>query len=113
MPEVAAEDSDYNLFCPIAGKELDELYLYKDLEKDLPGVWVNKPVPDRFEWWREQGFEKHSISVEDPLFVDAANGDFRLQPGSPAFQLGFKPIPVEKIGLFQSQNRASWPVKNH
>jgi len=30
--------------------------------------------------------------------VDAANDDYRLKPESPAFKLGFKPIPVEKIG---------------
>ncbi len=36
----------------------------------------------------------------DPLFVNAADLDFRLKEYSPAFKIGFKPIPVEKIGLF-------------
>jgi hypothetical protein len=35
----------------------------------------------------------------DPRFVDAAKGDFRLQDDSPAFKLGFKPIPFDQIGL--------------
>jgi len=34
----------------------------------------------------------------DPLFVDAANGDFRLKPDSPAYAKGFEPIPFDKIG---------------
>lgn len=47
---------------------------------------------------------------QDPLFVDAAHQDFRLRPESPAFKLGFKPIPIEKIGLYEDRDRASWPV---
>jgi hypothetical protein len=34
----------------------------------------------------------------DPHFVDAAAGDFRLRDDSPAFQLGFKPLPLDQIG---------------
>jgi len=47
--------------------------------------------------WRKQGQDEHSI-VADPLFVDPEKGDYRLKPDSPALKLGFKPIPVEKIG---------------
>ena len=47
----------------------------------------------------------------DPKFVDAANEDFRLRLDSPAFALGFKPIPFEKIGLYESPLRVTWPVK--
>ena len=36
---------------------------------------------------------------EDPRFVDRRQGDFRLRPDSPAWQLGFQKIPWEKIGL--------------
>jgi hypothetical protein len=35
----------------------------------------------------------------DPHFVDAAHDDYRLQADSPALKLGFKPIPIEQIGL--------------
>jgi hypothetical protein len=33
------------------------------------------------------------------MFVDWKKDDFRLQPDSPAFHLGFEAIPVEKIGI--------------
>ena len=56
-------------------------------------------VPDgSFDAWRELGFDRHSVFA-DPLFVDYANGDFRLRPESPAFALGFRPIEVHRIGL--------------
>lgn len=44
---------------------------------------------------------------DDPLFADAAHGDFRLKPGSPAFKLGFSPIPVARIGLQRDRWRKS------
>lgn len=47
---------------------------------------------------------------EDPLFVDAEKGDFRLREDSPAWKLGFERIPTEQIGLYKSPLRASWPV---
>ncbi len=51
-----------------------------------------------------------NLTDQDPLFMDAAKQDFRLKPESPAFKLGFQPIPVGKIGLYQDRLRASWPV---
>jgi hypothetical protein len=47
--------------------------------------------------WKKLGFDQHSL-VADPLFIDARNGDYRLRLESPAFTLGFRPIPMEKIG---------------
>jgi hypothetical protein len=45
-----------------------------------------------------KGLEQHSLAA-DPLFVAPTRGDFRLQTNSPAFQLEFRPIPVERIGI--------------
>ncbi|MCX6901275.1 MAG: right-handed parallel beta-helix repeat-containing protein [Verrucomicrobia bacterium] len=48
----------------------------------------------------------------DPRFVNAAKLNFQLRGDSPAFKLGFKRFPIEKIGLYRSADRASWPVKH-
>ncbi len=48
---------------------------------------------------------------QDPGFVDAGRGDYRLKPDAALFAaVGFRPIPVEEIGLYQDRYRASWPV---
>ncbi|MGC8669269.1 MAG: right-handed parallel beta-helix repeat-containing protein [Chthonomonadales bacterium] len=53
---------------------------------------------------------RDNMIQEDPGFVNAAKGDFRLKPSSRAWAIGFRRIPVEKIGLYRSPERASWPV---
>jgi len=45
-----------------------------------------------------------------PLFVDAAEMDFRLRDDSPAWEIGFTRIPFEKIRLYEDEQRATWPV---
>jgi hypothetical protein len=45
------------------------------------------------EWARKNGREGKSIQ-EDPLFLDIENGNFLLQPNSPAFELGFRPFEL-------------------
>ncbi len=54
-------------------------------------------------------FEDNLIDV-DPGFIGSPPADFRLGDNSPASKIGFQPIPVEKIGLYQSEDRASWPA---
>lgn len=63
------------------------------------------------EWgsWQAAGADRHS-EIADPLFVDAAAGDYRLRPESPALRLGFEPIPFEKIGPYADPARATWPI---
>ena len=68
-----------------------------------------QPVSE-WEAWKALGLDTHSV-IADPMFVDASVGDYRLKPGSPALQLGFKPIPVDKIGPYRSPDRATWPIK--
>jgi len=51
--------------------------------------------------WKSMGLDGNSL-IGDPVFLDAGKRDYRLKPESPAFALGFRPIPVEKIGLEES-----------
>ena len=55
---------------------------------------------DLLPWpqWQAAGYDRHSV-LADPLFVDAAAGDYRLQPGSPALALGFRPWDLDAAGL--------------
>lgn len=50
---------------------------------------------------------KDNLVTEDLKFVDPKRGDFQLPENSPAFQIGFKPIPMEKIGPQKDAHRSS------
>ena len=56
-------------------------------------------------------FEDNLVDV-DPLFAGEPPADFRLAEESPAHNFGFQNIPLEKIGVYQSDDRASWPVEH-
>jgi hypothetical protein len=64
------------------------------------------PESSQWEVWQGKGFDIHSI-VADPLFVDQSNGNYYLQPNSPAYAFGFKSIPLEQIGLYKHLWRIS------
>ena len=51
-----------------------------------------------FEEWRKMGYDEHSVFA-DPLFVDAAKGDFRVQKNSPALKVGFENFDLDQFGL--------------
>jgi parallel beta-helix repeat protein len=53
--------------------------------------------PCTWEKWQERGHDQHSL-IADPLFVAPRENDFRLQPNSPAFSLGFRPIDLSGVG---------------
>ncbi|MEN6494174.1 MAG: right-handed parallel beta-helix repeat-containing protein [Thermoguttaceae bacterium] len=68
-------------------------------------------------WWNDieprvrplVKLEDNLINV-DPRFVNEKAGNFQLREDSPAWKLGFQRIPVEKIGLYEDDRRATWPV---
>lgn len=57
-------------------------------------------------WWRRLGFDEAGL-VADPRFVDPARHDYRLEPTSPAFKLGFQPIDLSTVGPRPPRTRAS------
>ncbi len=67
------------------------------------------PASESWTNWQAAGYDQHSL-LADPGFVDAAHDDYRLRPDSPAFKLGFEPLPIDQMGLVPSEERASWPV---
>ena len=75
----------------------------KDMAKEFDCNVFWPPSP-KVEGYRSWGAEQHSV-CEDPQFVfahqpwDRSWRDYDLKPSSPALKLGFKPIPMEKIGL--------------
>ncbi|MCC7495749.1 MAG: DUF3465 domain-containing protein [Fimbriimonadaceae bacterium] len=72
---------------------------------------VLQPVELADEWdaWLATGQDAGSV-VADPLFVDPARDDYRLQPNSPALKLGFEPLPFDQMGCYADALRATWPL---
>jgi parallel beta-helix repeat protein len=62
-----------------------------------------------FAQWQDYGYDQDSI-VAEPGFVDAKNFDFRLKDDSLAIKSGFLPLPLNKVGPYESTSRASWPI---
>ncbi|HEX5791421.1 MAG TPA: PDZ domain-containing protein, partial [Luteolibacter sp.] len=73
---------------------------------------------------RTAGGDANSLSG-DPMFVNPAQGDFRVKDGSPAFQIGFRNFPMDQFGVkkpslrgkagspvIPSLRQAGDPVKN-
>lgn len=80
---------DYNLYWDVTG----EPFLFAGYD---------------FDEWQEEGNDQHS-RIADPLFRDARNGDFRLRDGSPADELGIRPLQdLTKVGLYGDK---SWTEK--
>ena len=86
-----------------------------DVRQHQGTIWIDDVAlhhatpMSQWEAWQSLGLDRHSI-VADPRFVDPAQDDYRLKSDSPAIGLGFKPIPVDAIGPYQDDLRATWPI---
>jgi len=49
----------------------------------------------------------------DPGFRNPDDGDFHIRPDSPVFvACAFEPLPLDKMGLYNDELRATWPVRH-
>jgi hypothetical protein len=66
-------------------------------------------------WTRIEPAAEVGVSVDgnlvdvDPRLVDAPRGDYRLRADSPAWAVGFQPIPLQRIGLIADPVRRLIP----
>jgi parallel beta-helix repeat protein len=74
----------------------DKFKLNSNVYWDLRGTGI-RFAGKSFDEWKQTGQDRDSV-IADPLFVNAANYDFRLAPGSPALKLGFRQIDLSKVG---------------
>jgi len=103
--------------------------LWRSRYPELADIWRDQPEIPKGNvvvrnvivgesWKGIQESASPYILLENNLLVDGVLSlkdsdilDFQLLENSLTYPLGFKPIPVEKIGLFESEIRASWPVE--
>jgi hypothetical protein len=66
-------------------------------------------------WTRIEPAAESGVVIEDnlvgvdPKFVDPSRGDYRFRDDSPAWAIGFRPIPFDRIGLVADEWRPSIP----
>ena len=78
------------------GKEVDYNLLHQGGVHDaVPAVRLQE----------QSGRDAHSL-IQDALFVDPGNGDFRVQEGSPALKLGFVNFPMDQFGVQKPELKA-------
>ena len=78
------------------GKEMDYNLVHRE------GVTAPEPAAKLAEQSKR---DAHSI-VADAMFVDPANGDFRVKEGSPALKLGFVNFPMDQFGVQKPELKA-------
>jgi hypothetical protein len=95
----------YTLIAPPAEgpwlEEIDHNCFYSDLGHFVARARVRgEKVGQKYslEEWQALGFDTHSVFA-DPLFVDPANGDYRVRPESPALKVGFENFDMTQAGL--------------
>ncbi len=77
----------------------------------MPKVWGSSidfnlfPDEGSLKSSKALGLDAHSLSG-DPLFVDPARGDYRVQEGSPALELGFFNFAMDQFGVTSPRLRA-------
>ncbi len=89
--------SSTRLWQPTLFKECDYNLLWCYGDPEIAATDRDITPEGSFDNWLKAGLDAHSI-VADPGFVSNALTQYELRPDSPAFALGFKPIPEKRIG---------------
>lgn len=73
-------------------------------------TWLNRSS-NPFTWtqWKAAGLDANSV-VADPMFVNAATGDYTVKDASPALTLGFKNFPVTGFGVTSGPQGPAAPM---
>lgn len=91
-----------NIFWPGTGEDIRRMAGGAEVQE----TWWDRITPQIRSLVK---LENNLINV-DPKFVDEKACNFELRIDSPAWKIGFKRIPIEKIGPYKDECRASWPV---
>ena len=85
-----------------------EIYDWTDVsrKKRIKSNYGDRDVMKMFE------YNDNLVINTNPGFVDIDNENFELKEDSPAWKLGFKRIPVEKIGLYVDEYRKNNLIKH-
>jgi hypothetical protein len=76
----------------------------QDMDYNLVQKTGARPSPAT-DLQKQSGRDERSI-VADADFVDPANGDYRVKPGSPALALGFVNFPMDQFGVQKPELKA-------
>ena len=79
--------SDFNIFYNADGTPVSNAI-----------ITDTQTVRENFTIWREEGYDCNS-DMTNPMFRAPQDNDFTLLPNSPAFKLGIKAIPIDRMGL--------------
>ena len=94
---IVVQNSDFTFFYILL--QTDEAPWVDEMDYNVfSGTSEFSSAAKNFKEWQELGFDRHSVFA-DPMFVDLANGDYRVKEGSPALKLGFKNFDVSDAGL--------------
>jgi len=88
---------------------------YDDFDKNLYWNTSKKPVmfpgDITFTEWKALGRDINTL-IADPLFVDPKHDNYTLEPGSPAFKLGFQSIDLSQSGLVGDKDWVNLPKRD-
>lgn len=102
---------------PYSEKYPQLINIIQDEPKAPKGNLIARNICVGGKWDHVEEIARPYLAFQDNLidkdvhFLDRDHQDFRLKEDSPAFKIGFKPIPTEKIGLYENPDRASWPAE--